>query len=129
EEALYELAELTGVPISFSNAAMEPFQDLHFNFYQQTLDEILTRLLDQVGYHHEWLGRYVLIVRDKEKPKKRYTLSGYLRDAVSGEPLIAANVYTSDQLTGTSTNEYGYYCLTLTEGPEAVTFSFLGYKS
>ena len=128
EEALYELSELTGVPISFINSGMEPYQDLHFTFSQATIDEILNILLGQTGYHHEWLGRYVLIVRHAEKPKKRYTLSGYLRDAVSGEPLIAANVYTSDQLTGTSTNQYGYYCLTLTEGPEKVTFSFLGYK-
>jgi hypothetical protein len=44
---------------------------------------------------------------------KRYTISGYLREAISGESLIGVNVYLPDMKIGTVTNNYGFYSITL----------------
>lgn len=39
------------------------------------------------------------------------TVSGYVRDAQSGETIIGATVYTADKSVGTSTNGFGFYSL------------------
>ena len=45
--------------------------------------------------------------------KEHFTISGYIREAVSGESLIGVNIYLADHKTGTVTNTYGFYSLTL----------------
>lgn len=59
----------------------------------------------------------------------RYTISGYIRDAASGETLIGAGVFDSANPTrGATTNTYGFYSLTLDEGSYRIAVSYLGYK-
>jgi len=58
----------------------------------------------------------------------RYTISGYVKDSQSGESLIGANVYIKELLKGTSTNQYGYYSLTIPEGDYTLVVAFLGYE-
>lgn len=59
--------------------------------------------------------------------QKRYTISGYVRDA-SGEELIGANVYMEEPSVGTVTNIYGFFSLTLPEGSYRLNCSYLGYQ-
>ena len=59
----------------------------------------------------------------------RETISGYVRDAASGEALIAANVIIEELGTGTSTNKYGYYALSLEPGVYTLIFSYVGYET
>ena len=56
------------------------------------------------------------------------TVSGYVREAVSQEALIGVNVYLPGTTTGTTTNTYGFYSLTLpTQDSLRLAFSFVGY--
>ncbi|MBT7039974.1 MAG: TonB-dependent receptor, partial [Bacteroidetes bacterium] len=59
--------------------------------------------------------------------QKKHTISGYLTDSESGEKLIGANVYDQHRLTGTTTNTYGFYSLTLPADTYNIVFSYLGY--
>ncbi|MEM1320457.1 MAG: TonB-dependent receptor [Bacteroidota bacterium] len=62
--------------------------------------------------------------------QERFTLSGYVRDAASGETLFAANVFNSDEPTvGTTSNIYGFYSISLPAGRYRITYSYLGYTS
>ena len=36
-------------------------------------------------------------------------ISGYVKDAQTGEALIGANIFSGKNKTGTSTNEYGFF--------------------
>lgn len=56
------------------------------------------------------------------------SLSGYIRDASSGEGLFGAAIALPDLGTGVYTNDYGYYHLSLT-GTDSVTLqvSYVGY--
>ena len=58
---------------------------------------------------------------------KGYTLSGYITDQENGESLPGATLYLSEQKTGTTSNSYGYYSLTLPAGKYLMVVSFLGY--
>jgi hypothetical protein len=56
------------------------------------------------------------------------TVSGYLRDGESGEPLISATVYHSLGKQGTATNRYGFYSLSLPRADSVrLRFSYVGY--
>ena len=60
---------------------------------------------------------------------QNYTLSGYVKDQTNGETLIGATVFlSSDQGTGTATNAYGFYSLSLPKGTYKVTYAYLGFK-
>ncbi len=57
------------------------------------------------------------------------TVSGYVRDAGTGEELIGANVFVKKLSSGSITNQYGYYSLTLAPGMYSLTYSYIGYTA
>ncbi len=60
----------------------------------------------------------------------KYTISGFVREQGSRESLIGVNVYIPGSTTGTSTNQYGFYSLTLPESDSVtLAFSFVGYQA
>jgi hypothetical protein len=59
----------------------------------------------------------------------RETISGFVRDGATGEALIAANVIVEELGTGTASNEYGYYALSLEPGAYTLLFSYVGYET
>ena len=60
---------------------------------------------------------------------QKYTISGYVKEIGSGENLISANVYNALTLQGTSTNNYGFYSLTLNSDSVLFSVSYVGYQS
>ncbi|MBR5068035.1 MAG: TonB-dependent receptor [Bacteroidales bacterium] len=66
---------------------------------------------------------------DASKLSHTYTIHGHVIDAESKESLIGANIQVSALGTGCSTNEYGYFSITLPEGENLLTTSYIGYAS
>lgn len=60
--------------------------------------------------------------------QKRYTLSGTIREASSNETLIGATIALPELKTGTTTNEYGFYSITLPAGEYQLWISSLGFE-
>ena len=58
---------------------------------------------------------------------QNHTISGNITDYNSGEYLIGANVYSTNNSTSTS-DVYGFYSITLTEGVHYLEFSYVGYQ-
>ncbi|HMQ45933.1 MAG TPA: TonB-dependent receptor [Saprospiraceae bacterium] len=59
---------------------------------------------------------------------QKYTLSGYVTEAGSGESLIGANlVLSGDKSIGTTTNTYGFYSISLAQGNYELLVSYLGF--
>ena len=78
------------------------------------------------------LFAYSTIFAQQEKkptPKKRYTLSGYIRDKSSGETLIGATISIKSSGKGISSNQYGFYSITLEGGNYNLLCTSVGYKS
>ena len=60
---------------------------------------------------------------------QKYTFSGYIEDRVTGEKLIAATVYDHLSEKGTSSNEYGFFSLTIPSGEVRLQVSYVGYNT
>ncbi|MCX6257363.1 MAG: TonB-dependent receptor [Bacteroidia bacterium] len=62
--------------------------------------------------------------------QNRYTVSGTVRDAGTGEAQIGSTIIVKELAsTGTSTNGYGFYSLTLPQGKYTIRAQFIGYEN
>ena len=61
--------------------------------------------------------------------QEKVTISGYINDAANGESLIGATVYVQETASGTVTNVYGFYSITLEPSDYTVEYRFLGYET
>lgn len=61
--------------------------------------------------------------------QENFTISGTVADNQSNETLIGVNIIIPEQQTGTVTNEYGFYSITLPAGTYVVQISYLGFKT
>ncbi len=68
------------------------------------------------------LGLQTLQAQDK------LTISGYVKDSKNGEALIGATVFISALNEGVTTNDYGFYALTLPRGTYELEFSYVSYQ-
>lgn len=57
------------------------------------------------------------------------TLSGFIKDAKTGEPLLFANCIDTISKKGTTTNGIGFYSMVLEKGEVCITASYLGYQN
>ncbi|MGB4958993.1 MAG: TonB-dependent receptor plug domain-containing protein [Saprospiraceae bacterium] len=61
---------------------------------------------------------------------QKITISGYVSEASSGEKLIGCHVFHRLSQSGTNTNTYGFYSITLDQSDElTLEFSYIGYQS
>jgi hypothetical protein len=60
---------------------------------------------------------------------QKITISGYIKDAISKEALIGASVVNANTQSGTSTNQYGFFSLTVAAVDTVeLIISYQGYK-
>jgi hypothetical protein len=60
--------------------------------------------------------------------QKKFTISGTVKDASSGELLIGTNIYIKESMKGVTSNHYGFYSLTVPAGKFTLVISFVGYQ-
>ena len=58
-----------------------------------------------------------------------FTISGHVTDKSTGEELIFAALQDVTSGRGTTTNNYGFYSLTLSNGMHKIIFSYVGYTA
>lgn len=72
---------------------------------------------------------FVLFVTFSAFAQEKFTLSGTIIDANSNETLIGVNVVIPALKTGVTTNEYGFFSITIPKGNYTVQISYLGYQT
>ena len=60
---------------------------------------------------------------------QKYLLSGVVKDASTGKPLVSASVGVEGTTKGTYTDATGHYKIELEKGNYVVEYWYLGYKS
>ncbi|MBL4651716.1 MAG: TonB-dependent receptor [Flavobacteriales bacterium] len=61
--------------------------------------------------------------------QEKFTISGYVKDAETGEELIGAQIFVKELSTGSVANLYGFYSITIPKGTYTVVYSFVGFAS
>ena len=61
--------------------------------------------------------------------QEKFTLNGYIKDSLSGETLIGANIVIRNLGKTVVTNSYGFFSITLPKGKYQLNASFIGYQT
>lgn len=137
EEIIREIEEKGEIYFSYSPQSIPAQKLISIEAYNKSIKYILRKVLGKNGIKYDLVENHIVLNPSWEQPGEdvahdpdaHYTISGYLKDQNTGEVLIGAHIYEDSTYTGTSTNAYGFYSLTLPSGPHRVIFSFLGYES
>ncbi len=71
---------------------------------------------------------FLMLVSIVTIAQKKYTISGYAKDVQNGETLIGATITIKDNSRGITSNQYGFYSITLVEGNYELICSYTGYQ-
>jgi hypothetical protein len=66
---------------------------------------------------------------DNAELHAKVTISGYVADSENGELLAGVTIVDINHKTGTSTNAYGFYSITIPAGDYELHYSYIGYQT
>jgi len=61
--------------------------------------------------------------------QEKFTLSGIITDSKSNETLIGVNLFIPELKTAATTNEYGFYSITVPKGTYTFQITYLGFQT
>lgn len=65
----------------------------------------------------------------KLSAQEKFTLNGYIKDSLTGETLIGANITVKAEGRGATSNQYGFFSLTLARKNYDLLITYVGYQS
>lgn len=129
KECLFQLMQEFDVPLSFQSSII-PEKKYNLQLKSIKLGAILDLLFEDLPLTYQLNGDQILLLKKEVRIRpKSFTISGFIGDQQSGEPLQGANIYHPLSGKGTISNEYGFYSLTLREGSFDLVYSYVGHES
>lgn len=61
--------------------------------------------------------------------QEKFTISGYVAETGSKENMLGVSIYVPELKLGTTTNDYGFFSLTLPAGQYEILISYIGYAT
>ncbi len=110
--------------LAFSSDIL-PSYSLSLSQKQTTVGGVLKLLQEKTGIRYQVSNELIILSYQLQM----FTLSGTIRDNQTGEVLIGANIIINGGVSGTVTNSYGFYSITLPQGIYKVEFRYLGFGS
>ncbi len=131
EEIFREITRVTGINFSYNSRAIQSDKRVSLNFEQETMETILTTVCEIYDFEYRLVRNQIVIRKGRESREavKSFTLSGTIRDKTSSETLPGATVSVNSFQTGTISNSYGFFSLTLPHGEYEVFINYLGYQA
>ena len=71
----------------------------------------------------------ILILSSFALSQETITISGDVKDAETGETLIGSTIYIPSLKLGTTSNNYGFFSMTVPKGLYEIEISYVGYKT
>jgi hypothetical protein len=134
-EVLEEISSAGEINFSYSPSKIPLSRKISLSVQERTIREVLDIIAVELDITYSVVEEQVILkpAGDKEIPiaeetPQYYTMSGYVYDKETGEVLIGANIFIQELSTGTITNPYGFYSITLPAGEYTAGFSYMGYK-
>lgn len=129
KDCLFLLMQDYDVPLSFQSSII-PEKKYTLQLKAVKLKTILDLLFDDLPLTYKVNGRQILLVgREISISPRSFTISGFISDQESGEPLQGANIYHPLSGKGAISNEYGFYSLTLRAGNFNLIYSYVGHET
>lgn len=126
KEAFIEVKRVTGYSFSYRTEIINPKTKVTIVGNKLTIRKIVSELLKDQNVLFSIRRNVIIIKGRKKKVKKKFTISGMIQEDGSSESLIGASVYVSGSDIGTTSNNYGFYSLSLPAGKYIIVSSYSG---
>lgn len=129
--ALKKIENKTNVAFVFDKQKIPIETKVSISAKNKKLKWVLEQLLAKTKIDFQALGSQISLFNNPDKkqpPVPQYTISGYLIDKSTQDPLIGATILEPKTYRGTTTNIEGFYSLTLPQGEHQLVCSYIGYQ-
>jgi outer membrane receptor protein involved in Fe transport len=128
-QSLKQLQQASGVIFAFDEQQLKPFSHGPLQFNNESLQKILTRLLQETGYDFAMVNGSMIISKKKQAvtpPKKAAgKLTGKVIDEENGEVVNGVTVRVDNKATITDID--GTFQIPLPQGRYTAVISYIGY--
>ncbi len=138
KKVLKTIEEEAGLNFSYSKKIIPAEELINYTAKGKSVSAILKEILIPIGVDFQLVENYIVlrpshidaeqVTGKSPKTKSTYTLNGNITDSSSGEMLIGATILVEELQTGTITNPYGFFSLTLPAGEYTIKTRYIGYK-
>ncbi|MBL7861260.1 MAG: carboxypeptidase-like regulatory domain-containing protein [Cyclobacteriaceae bacterium] len=128
---LAEIENKSGVRFSYNPRKIQSDRKITFIVTNESIQDVLDALSEQAGLQYALIENQIILSPQKKSESEAVplTYSGYVKDQVNGEALIGATLYLKQLQTGTVTNSYGFFSLSLPKGNYEISVSYIGFQS
>ncbi|MDE7346738.1 MAG: TonB-dependent receptor [Muribaculaceae bacterium] len=91
------------------------------------LTVVLDNMFKGTGITYKIIGNNITLRNLKAKSVVKYTISGFVKEAVNEEAIVGATVYDLNSGKGTVTNANGFFSLTLAAGEVDLKVQYVGF--
>ncbi len=105
---------------------------INLNAKNKKISWVLAQVLAETDIDFKLFGTQITLYNNPDKVQPlplQFTISGYLIDQKTNDPLIGATVFEPITSRGTTSNIEGFYSLTLPKGKHQIVCSYIGYES
>lgn len=124
------ISQKSGIPFSYNPKKIGADKTIDYAASNKTLEFVLTDLSEQFGLSYSYVENQIVLQPQKKSAKasQTVTLSGFVKDASTGEALIGSTLFLNELHTGVVCNAFGFYSITIPKGTYTVDCSFVGYE-
>jgi hypothetical protein len=131
-ELLEQISKKSNIPFSYNPKKIPSDQKIDYQATNKSLPSILDELSEKFGLKYMMVENQIILKPEKKNEKTTaspiLTFSGNIKDKNTGEALIGATLFVKELQTGTVTNPFGFFSMTLPKGSYTITCSFISYK-
>lgn len=144
QEVLNQIEKQSGLHFSYNSRLINESEIITLNLSGASLEEALDVLFSGRKIKYEIVERQIVLKRSRrviikgDAPLLKdsttvevlpFTVSGYVKDAGTGEVLIGATITIPGEARGTISNNYGFYSLTLRAELKELLCTYVGYQN
>lgn len=126
ESVFTELMHQTGKNFIYPSGLLNGLY-VTLNASDAPLNEVLDKMFAGTGITYKVKGKNITLKRNKEASESKHTISGFVKENGSDEPLVGASVSDLKSGKGTVTNANGFYSLTLPDGEVHLKVEYVGF--
>lgn len=122
-----EIEEQTNYKFFYKTAQVQDLTGLTIQVKNETIAEVLNRILENTPYAYSIIGEQIIIVPGTPQQQNKITVKGVVKDK-KGETLIGVAVIVKGTSTGVTTDVNGNYSINILP-KDILQFSYLGMKN
>jgi len=128
ESIINQIEEQTTYSFVFNNDVIDVHRTFNIKVLEEDIAKTIELLFKRSGISYK-IKKNLIILSEATILIDNFTIGGVVADAETGETLLGASVIVKNHQKGTTTNDYGFYSITLPQGEYLFEVSYMGYAT